>query len=112
MTKYNQFGSLEIFFHCQNPIFGLIRAFFGGPKADIHSPNIPMVMYHVFGVRLTLWTNSYPTNGNQSHPVAFRHIRHTRIVDVAFLLLCICIFRPMQGLKWLGDALSHKYGLY
>ena len=45
------------------------------------------------------WTNTYPTNGNQSHPGAFRHIRPTLR---KFKLLT---FNQVGG-RWVGAQLS------
>ena len=68
MNKYEPIGSLEILFHCQNPIFGLFRALFGRPKADIHSANILMVIYHVFEVIHIHWTTSQRQKVNAPPP--------------------------------------------
>ena len=45
------------------------------------------------------WTNTYPTNGNQSHPGAFRHIRPT--LRKSELLT----FNHLGG-RWVGGQLS------
>ena len=37
--------------HVKTAIFHLFGAFLRLPEADIHSPNLPMVIYHVFGVK-------------------------------------------------------------
>ena len=36
--------------HVKTAVFHLFGAFFGLPDADIHSPHLTMVIYHVFGV--------------------------------------------------------------
>ena len=50
ITEYNHLEPLGKRKHVKTAVFHLFGAFFGLPDADIHSPHLPMVIYHVFGV--------------------------------------------------------------
>ena len=50
ITEYNHLEPFGKRKHVKTAVFHLFGAFFGLPDADIHSPHLPMVIYHVFGV--------------------------------------------------------------